>query len=507
MSPDRNLYELLRSRFPSGSEATAVETPAGEGWTYAELDAESARLANALASAGAEPGDRVAVQVEKSPQALFLYLACLRAGCVYLPLNPAYPAPELEYFFGDARPVIVVGTGRTEAMLRELAARQGVRDVVTLDVGGGGSLPAAARDASARFETVPRRGDDLAAILYTSGTTGRAKGAMLTHSNLASNAETLHRAWGWREGDVLLHALPLFHTHGLFVACHCALLNGSPMILLPKFDVDTVKAELPRASVFMGVPTFYSRLLADPEFGAAQCRSVRLFISGSAPLLPQTWHEFHERTGHTILERYGMTECGMSTSNPLHGVRKPGTVGPPLSGVTLRVVDAEGQSQPPGQIGAIEFKGPNVFVGYWRQPEKTAQEFTPDGFFRSGDLGLIDEDGYVVIVGRDKDLIISGGFNVYPKEVERCIDEIEGVVESAVIGLPDADFGERVTAVVVPRTGVDHPTAEQIIARLKSELASYKVPKDVIFVDEIPRNAMGKVQKNELRELYADLAR
>jgi malonyl-CoA/methylmalonyl-CoA synthetase len=386
-------------------------------------------------------------------------------------------------------------------MVSALASGCGVDRVVTLGSSGEGTLLDVS-DVNDSFVTVVSGEDDVAAILYTSGTTGKPKGAALSHRNLGSNAVTLHETWGFNADDVLLHALPLFHTHGLFVACHCSLLNATPMLLLPKFDVAVVMDLLPRATVFMGVPTFYTRLLANAEFGRAQCANMRLFISGSAPLLAQTHSEFLERTGHTILERYGMTECGMSTSNPLKGERKAGTVGLPLPGVSLRVVDDEGRAVAAGEIGQIEFKGPNVFLGYWRMPEKTSEEFREDGYFRSGDLGMLDENGYVSIVGRDKDLIISGGYNVYPKEVELCIDQLDGVIESAVIGVPDVDFGERVTAVVVV-SEADSADAEGIIAALRPMLAAYKLPKQVAFVDELPRNAMGKVQKNVLRERFA----
>jgi malonyl-CoA/methylmalonyl-CoA synthetase len=418
-----------------------------------------------------------------------------------LPLNTGYPARELEHFFRDAEPRVVVCRPQDEDMVSALAAGCGVDRVVTLGSSGEGTLLDVS-DVNDSFVTVVSGEDDVAAILYTSGTTGKPKGAALSHRNLGSNAVTLHETWGFNADDVLLHALPLFHTHGLFVACHCSLLNATPMLLLPKFDVAVVMDLLPRATVFMGVPTFYTRLLANAEFGRAQCANMRLFISGSAPLLAQTHSEFLERTGHTILERYGMTECGMSTSNPLKGERKAGTVGLPLPGVSLRVVDDEGRAVAAGEIGQIEFKGPNVFLGYWRMPEKTSEEFREDGYFRSGDLGMLDENGYVSIVGRDKDLIISGGYNVYPKEVELCIDQLDGVIESAVIGVPDVDFGERVTAVVVV-SEADSADAEGIIAALRPMLAAYKLPKQVAFVDELPRNAMGKVQKNVLRERFA----
>ena len=495
-----NVYALLEARFPADRTTTCLETPDGEAWTFADVEATSARYANLMAERGVAPGDRVAVQVEKSPRALMLYLACLRAGAAYLPLNPAYPERELDYFLADAEPRLVVARPESANAISQLCERHGAGEPLTLGTRDDGTLVEASRAMADRFETVARSPDDLAALLYTSGTTGKPKGAMLTHSNLFSNAEVLHSAWGFRRGDVLLHMLPIFHTHGLFVACHTSLLNGSPMIFCPRFDPAEACRLLPRATVFMGVPTFYVRLLAQAGFGERECANVRLFVSGSAPLLEQTFEEFRRRTGHTILERYGMTECGMSTSNPLDGERRAGTVGLPLPGVDLRVTGDDSAPAAAGEVGEIEFKGPNVFAGYWRMPDKTAAEFTADGFFRSGDLGRIDEGGYVAIVGRGKDLVISGGFNVYPKEVELLIDKLDGVMESAVVGLPHPDFGEQVTAVVVREQGAGGPTEQSVIEALKRELANYKVPKQVFFVDSLPRNSMGKVQKSELRK-------
>ena len=495
-----NLYERFRARFPSDSARPFIETPSGARLCYTNLERETGRIAACLRAQGLKKGDRVAVQVEKSPRALFLYLACLRAGLVYLPLNPAYPERELDFFLGDAEPRLLVCRPESRSGLEPLASRGGVGAVLTLDRDGGGTLSEAADTFAPRENSVVCAPDDPAALLYTSGTTGRPKGAVLSHRNLASNAEVLQRAWGFRSGDVLLHALPLFHTHGLFVACHCVLQSGASMLLLPKFDADEVLQNLPRASVFMGVPTFYVRLLQRPRLDAEACRSARLFVSGSAPLLPQTFRAFRARTGHTILERYGMTECGMVTSNPLEGTRKVGTVGPPLSGVALRVVNDSGVALPPGATGAVEFKGPNVFRSYWRMAARMNQDFTADGYFRSGDLGVLDTDGYLTLVGREKDLIISGGLNVYPKEVESVLDRIEGVDESAVIGMPDEDLGERVIAVVVPTQPGDGLDPSDMIADLKNALAGYKVPKELHLTDELPRNAMGKVQKNRLRE-------
>ena len=498
---DQNVYSLFRSRFPADLASPVLETEAGAVYTYADLESESARYARHLTDRGVSKGDRVAVQVEKSPQALFLYLGCLRAGFIYLPLNTAYQEAELEYFLENAEPSAVICAA--DSVMQRVASARGVPHVLTLDAQGEGSLTEACADTPAEFDTVPCKAADVGVILYTSGTTGRPKGAMIHHGALAANALSLHQAWGWRRDDVLLHALPLFHIHGLFVACHNVLLGGSRMLFVSKFDTRTLLRLLPRATVLMGVPTFYTRLLADPGFTAEVCANMRLFISGSAPLLEQTFSDFQERTGHTILERYGMTETGMNTSNPLTGARKPGTVGPALPGVEVRVVDDHDQAVPVGEAGQLQVRGANVFKGYWRLPEKTAEEFTPDGYFRTGDIARIDEDGYVAIVGRAKDLIITGGYNVYPKEVEGYIDDLPGVVESAVIGVPHPDFGEAVVAVVVAAPGGEAPQETALIQTLKGKLAAYKVPKRVFVVDGLPRNTMGKVQKNLLRDRYA----
>jgi malonyl-CoA/methylmalonyl-CoA synthetase len=493
-----NLYALLRDHFLERADQPCILIPEGPVIRYEQLDRESARIASALRVAGCKPGDRVAVQVDKCWEALALYLACLRAGFVYLPLNTGYQKGELSYFFGDAEPRVIVGRLESAALLASLRPEAAI---FTLAPGEGTLLDAACVEPGV-FETVRSAPDDLASILYTSGTTGRAKGAMLTHRNLASNALTLVEHWGFTHDDVLLHALPLYHVHGLFVACHCALLSGARMLWHARFDARSVIASLPHASAMMGVPTFYSRLLAEADFNATTCANVRLFVSGSAPLLPVTFDEFAARTGRTILERYGMTETGMNTSNPLHGERRCGSVGLPLPGIAVRVVDAEGTVCKPGEVGSIEVKGPNVFAGYWRMPEKTREEFTADGYFRTGDMGEAMIDGYLNIVGRAKDLIITGGLNVYPKEVEEKIDALPGVVESAVIAVPDPDFGEAVTAVVVKRRECAL-TAAGIIAALKAEIAGFKVPKHVHFVDDLPRNAMGKVEKSALRKRYA----
>lgn len=480
-----------------------LETGDGRVVTMGDVLGGSARLAHALLEAGVKPGDRVAVQVEKTPEALLLYLACVRAGAVFLPLNTAYTTTELAYFLSDAEPrVVVCDPARQEATLG--IANGAV--VLTLDAKGQGSLITAMADHPSHFEDVTRGPEDLAAILYTSGTTGRSKGAMLSHENLASNARTLVECWRFTSQDVLLHALPIFHTHGLFVATNVVLISGASMLFLPKFDPAEMFRLLPRATTMMGVPTFYVRLLDDPRLTREATRHMRLFISGSAPLLADTHRGWQEKTGHAILERYGMTETNMNTSNPYDGSRVAGTVGVPLPGVALRITDPEiGSPLADGDIGMIEVKGPNVFTGYWRNPEKTAAEFRQDGFFITGDLGKIDADGYVHIVGRGKDLIITGGYNVYPAEIEGLLNEMPGVAESAVIGVPHPDFGEAVVAIVVPRPGVSSPEASALMATLKGRIANFKVPKQVLVADDLPRNAMGKVQKNVLRQRHGGL--
>ncbi|CAN5362168.1 malonyl-CoA synthase [soil metagenome] len=496
-----NLYALFESRFPADKSSCSIETDEGLLYSWRDLERATAKMANLLASLQLPKDSRIAVQVEKSPEALILYLATIRAGYVYLPLNTAYRAAEIEYFIADAEPAVVVCTPQNFGWVSQLAFKAGATQVFTLGESRNGSLLERATPQSDQFETVMKEPDDLAAILYTSGTTGRSKGAMLTHENLASNAKVLHDYWHWQSGDVLLHALPLFHVHGLFIASHGALLNGSKMIFLSKFDADAVLKFLPRATVFMGVPTYYVRLLAEPSFGQEVCANMRLFISGSAPMLTETFNEFEQRTGHTILERYGMSETAMLTSNPYEGKRLGGSVGFPLPGVRLRVVKEDNKPCGVEEIGEIQVKGPNIFKGYWRMPQKTAEEFTDDGFFKTGDVGKFDADGYLAIVGRSKDLIISGGYNVYPKEIESFIDEIDGVTESAVIGVPHPDFGEAVAAVVVAKPNAALSEA-QIIATLKTQIANFKVPKRIYFLDDLPRNTMGKVQKNLLRERF-----
>lgn len=494
-----NLYDKLFSA--ASPSAIAIETPGGHEVSYGALAGLAARFANAIVARGVRPGDRVAVQVEKSVEAIALYLGTLRAGAVYLPLNTAYTSTELDYFLGDAEPALVV-SGEAGDAIGQLAAARGIA-TDTLDGNGDGTLSRAAADASAEFDCVARSGDDLAAILYTSGTTGRPKGAMLSHENLASNARTLVEAWRITSQDTLIHALPIFHVHGLFVAIHTMMMAGGRMILLQKFDAPRIVSLMDRATVLMGVPTFYTRLLHESTLTREACAGMRLFVSGSAPLLAQTHEAFEERTGHAILERYGMTETGMNTSNPYEGDRIPGTVGFPLPGVGLRVCDPEtGSPLGKGEVGMIEVAGPNVFSGYWRKPEKNETEFRKDGYFITGDLGTVDERGYVHIVGRGKDLIITGGYNVYPKEVETEIDAMPGIVESAVIGLPDDDMGERVGAVIVREGNADTDEAA-ILTHLGDRLARYKLPRTIIFTAELPRNTMGKVQKNVLRERYS----
>ena len=497
-----NLFATLAARFPQNPDAPCLILPDGRRVSYGELESRSAQYGNLLIQAGLKPGDRVAAQVEKSPEALYLYLGCLRAGGVFLPLNPAYQRGEVAYFLDDAKPGLFVCRPEKLEEAQELAWAARVPLVHDLGERGEGSLVAAAAEMPDSFATVPSAGSDLAAILYTSGTTGRSKGAMLTHRNLAANALVLHKYWGFRPGDVLLHMLPTFHVHGLFVATHCALLNGSPLLFEPKFDAQRALRLMQEATVFMGVPTYYVRLLQEKGLTREAVAHMRLFISGSAPLLPETFAAFRSRTGQTLLERYGMTEGGMFTSNPLDGERRGGTVGFPLPGTEVRVVGEDDAPLTAGEIGHIQVRGDNVFAGYWGMPEKTQEEFTPEGYFRTGDMGRYDSDGYLAIIGRNKDLIISGGLNVYPKEIEEAIDALAGVAESAVIGLPHPDFGEAVTAVVVRAKGTGGPDAEAIIAELKGRIAGFKVPKAVHFVDDLPRNAMGKVQKNLLRQRF-----
>ena len=500
-----NLFAALRAAFPASLDEVALETDNGLHYSWRDLDRATAMMANLLQSLGLPEGSRVAVQVEKSVEALMLYLATLRAGYVFLPLNTAYQSAEIEYFIGDAEPAVVVCSSKNFGWVSKIAFKAGTQNVFTLDDDRTGSLLDRAAHCSDQHDIAVKKPDDLAAILYTSGTTGRSKGAMLSHGNMLSNALVLKDYWGWKKGDVLIHALPIFHVHGLFVAVHGALINGSKMIWLSKFDPRLVVKKLPEATVFMGVPTLYVRLLAEPGLDREACRNMRLFVAGSAPLLIETFNEWQQRTGHTILERYGMSETAMLTSNPYEGgERRGGTVGLALPGVSLRVQGDDGKPLPVGEIGDIQVKGPNVFQGYWRMPEKTKEEFTPDGYFKTGDVGKIDERGYITIVGRSKDLIISGGYNVYPAEIEGYINDMPGVAESALVGVPHPDFGEVGIAIVVPKPGASLDAGE-IIAGLKSRLANFKIPKRCFIASELPRNTMGKVQKNVLRDQQKSL--
>ena len=499
-----NLYALFRERFPHDPNALFLDGIDGRKLRYSEIPQRSGQMHSLLQHCGVGKGDRVVVQVDKSIEAVLLYLACLRAGAIYIPLNTAYTAAEVAYFLNDATPQLFVCTPARRDELKTVASECGVPRLLSLGGAGDGELVQALKSLPASEQVVEVEAQELAAILYTSGTTGRSKGAMLSHANLASNALVLFDFWHWQSDDVLLHALPIFHVHGLFVALHCALLGGSRVIFMPRYDAATVVRMLPQASVMMGVPTFYTRLLDRDDFGRDVCSGMRLFISGSAPLLAETHREFEARTGHRILERYGMTETGMITSNPYDGERIAGTVGYALPGISARVASERGGELPRGEAGVLEIDGPNVFRGYWRKPEKTAEEFRADGWFITGDIATMSDDGRVTIVGRAKDLIISGGFNVYPKEIESEIDDLPGVMESAVIGVPHPDFGEGVTAIVVPDGSTDI-SESSIIAALRGRLARFKQPKRVFIVDELPRNTMGKVQKNILRDTHKDL--
>ena len=510
---NNNLFITLRAAFPADLDQTAVETVDGPGaplhYSWRDIERATAMLANLLDALDLPPASRIAVQVDKSVEALMLYLATLRAGHVFLPLNTAYQSTEIQYFIENAEPAVVVCAPANFGWVSKIAFNSGTRHVFTLGDDRSGSLLQRAAHHSDQHTPAQRGDDDLAAILYTSGTTGRSKGAMVTHGNLRSNALVLRDYWGWQRGDVLLHALPIFHVHGLFVAIHGALINGSKMLWLSRFDPRLAISRLAQATVFMGVPTLYVRMLAEPSLTQQQVSGMRLFISGSAPLLIETFREWKARTGHTILERYGMSETIMLTSNPCsadarHGgatERRGGTVGFPLPGVSLRVVDEAGQAVAPGEVGGLQVRGPNVFKGYWRMPEKTAEEFTADGYFKTGDVGRVDADGYVSIVGRSKDLIISGGYNVYPAEIESQLNDLPGVAESAVVGVPHPDFGEVGVAVIVARPGAQ-PDPEQLLATLRRQLANFKIPKRCFIVPDLPRNTMGKVQKNLLREQH-----
>jgi malonyl-CoA/methylmalonyl-CoA synthetase len=491
---NRLLEQLTAGHDP---HKTFIRLPDGHDVSYGVMHETTERFAARLAEAGVEPGDRLLVQTQKCWQSIPLFLATLHAGAVYVPLNPTYTEAELRYFVEDAAPRLAVCDP-------DLAYHMPPNVLVeTLAADGGGTLYERAARAAPAPPPVAREGGHLAAILYTSGTTGRPKGAMLTHDNLASNASALVQEWRITEHDVLIHALPMFHTHGLFVAVSTVLTAGASMIFLPRFKTDEVLSWLPDATILMGVPTFYTRLLADPTLDRKCAKSIRVFISGSAPLLAETHASFSDRTGHAILERYGMTETNMNTSNPYEGERRPGTVGFPLPGVELRITDEDGRELEPGHVGMIELRGPNVCIGYWKKPEETAEAFREDGYFITGDLGMVDVSEYLHIVGRAKDLIISGGLNVYPIEIERELDQLDGVAESAVVGLSHPDFGEGVTAVVVPAAGP--PEEQMLMEQLRNLLAPYKLPKRIVFLDELPRNAMGKVEKAALRARFDGL--
>ena len=496
-----NFYDLLRARFHPAMMKPFLTLQDGRSVTYGEIDALSAKIAGALVGAGARPGDRVLVQVEKSPENVALYLGALRAGLIYVPLNTAYTRDEIGYFLNDADPSIFICDPAKETTLAPLASRAGAETLLTLGADGGGSLIDATDDASALGEICVRHQDDLAVILYTSGTTGRSKGAMLSHGNLASNALVLNEIWGFTPEDVLLHALPVFHIHGLFVALHTAILSACEILFLEKFDIAEIRRQLPRATIMMGVPTFYSRLLGESAFGKSECAHMRLFISGSAPLTVETFDAFETRTGSTILERYGMSEAGMIASNPLKGDRIAGTVGFALPGVSIRITDDSGANAPAGAPGNVEISGPNLFKGYWRNPEKTKEAFRIDGFFITGDVGSLDDDGRLTLAGRSKDLIIAGGYNIYPKEIEQVLDAVPGIVESAIIGAPHGDMGESVVAILVgEQNAIDEDTINQAIG----SLARFKRPRRYFWVDTLPRNAMGKVQKQVLRKQYRE---
>ena len=488
----------------SGKQTPFLHLPDGQTISHDAFLQIAACFAHALTAAGLKPGDRLAAQVEKSPQALALYAACVQAGLIFLPLNTAYTVDELAYFIENSGARAIVCDPMRADSLSRIADQFGAK-ILTLDADGTGSLATAAQDAPTTYPTVTRTADDLAAFLYTSGTTGRSKGAMLTQTNLLSNARTLAEHWQFGPTDVLINALPIFHTHGLFVATNVTLVAGGAMIFLPKFNADAIIEKIPMATTMMGVPTFYTRLLDKDRFDGDLVRDMRLFISGSAPLLAETHIQFEHRTGHRILERYGMTETNMNTSNPYEGERRAGTVGFPLPGIDLKVCDPKsGQELARGEIGVIEVRGPNVFRGYWQMPDKTAQELRGDGFFITGDLGRIDKDGYVHIVGRDRDLIISGGYNIYPKEIELVLDDQPGVLESAVIGVPHPDLGETVVGILVAEPG-KVTDMDAVVQAVQDKLARFKHPRKLAMIDALPRNTMGKVQKNVLRELYADL--
>ena len=501
MTAKGNLYTSYKEGFVNNLEGQFLNDNKGLKITYRELDSETAKLANGLKELGLSAGDRVTVQVDKCIEMVYLYLACIRSNIIFHPLNPAYKEKELSYFLDDAKPSLFISNEETISSISDLKLGHSIDHLFVLNDDGSGNFSDISTSED-NFITVDCSEDDIAALLYSSGTTGKPKGIMLSHGNISSNAESLVKAWGFEETDCLLHALPIYHVHGLFVALGCVLMTGSKLKWLKSFDADEVLKSMPECTVMMGVPTYYTRLLKRDALVSELTEQIRLFISGSAPLLEETFNEFHLRTNHQILERYGMTETNMNTSNPLKGDRKPGTVGLPLEGIQVRVVDEENNALPQGEIGNLQVKGSNVFKGYWEMPEKTKEDFSEDGFFNTGDKGLIDESGYVSIIGRSKDMIISGGLNVYPKEIESLIDKIDGVLESAVIGLSDEDLGERVVAIIVSEENATLDEKE-VISEIKDQLAGFKAPKEVKFIDQLPRNAMGKVQKNILRETFS----
>ena len=501
MTVKGNLYTSYKEGFKNNLEGQFLYDDKGLNVTYRELDSETAKLANGLKELGLSEGDRVTVQVDKCIEMVYLYLACVRSNIIFHPLNPAYKEKELSYFLDDAKPSLFISNEETISSISDLSLEHSIDHLFVLNNDGSGNFSDISTSED-NYITVACSDDDIAALLYSSGTTGKPKGIMLSHGNISSNAESLVKAWGFQESDCLLHALPIYHVHGLFVALGCVFMTGSKLKWLESFDADVVLKSIPECTVMMGVPTYYTRMLKRDLLDSKLTEGIRLFISGSAPLLEETFNEFNERTNHQILERYGMTETNMNTSNPLKGDRKPGTVGLPLEDVQVRVVDEENNVLSQGEIGNLQIKGPNVFKGYWEMPEKTKEDFSKDGFFNTGDKGLIDEVGYVSIIGRSKDMIISGGLNVYPKEIESLIDKIEGVLESAVIGLSDEDLGEKVVAVIVSE---ESKTLDEkkVISEIKDQLAGFKAPKEVKFIDQLPRNAMGKVQKNILRETFS----
>ena len=495
-----NLFSNFQENFPDDLESQFLVTSKGRQVSYLELNDASARIANYLLELGASPGERVTVQVEKSVESIFLYLACLRSGLVYHPLNTAYKSSELSFFIENAEPTIVICSTEAVDTYRSIVSKEGIKAFLTLDSDGSGTLMQEAARFSSNCETRQSKGSETAALLYSSGTTGQPKGIVLSHDNLLKNGETLVNTWAFSSSDQLLHMLPIYHVHGLFVGLNTILLSGASMVWCEGFNAEEAIENLPNCTVMMGVPTYYTRLLSNSKLKKECCSNMRLFISGSAPLLKETFVNFQDKTGHTILERYGMTETGMNTSNPLDGERRAGTVGLPLSGVTVRVVDGSGEEMTMNETGDIQIKGHNVFSGYWRMPDKSAEDFTEDGFFNTGDKGSIDSDGYLSIVGREKDMIITGGLNVYPREIELIIDEINGVKESAVVGVADLDFGEAVIAVIVSDGSI--LDEEKIISLCKAQLANFKIPKRIYFIKDLPRNAMGKIQKNLLRERF-----